>query len=133
MGAILLAGPFWSRLKLDRWAQQAKNKALEADAAAIRLRAEMRLGDMMKEQWEVVGKNRGTAGAGRPKLGGSVLVPPKTGPLGAAGTLAEAGIDKHLADRARKAAAIPVEKLLVLQGAGGIRGKSVTPICIPLP
>lgn len=58
--------------------------------------------------------NRGTAGAGNPDwLGGSDADPPSEQ---AQPTLAEAGIDKHLADRARKLAA-----------ARGGRGENHTP------
>jgi N6-adenosine-specific RNA methylase IME4 len=78
------------------YAKQAKNKDLEADAAEIRLRAERRVGQMMEEQKETVG----LAPAGRPskKIGFSEnpITP----------TLAEAGIDKNLANRARKFAAM---------------------------
>jgi hypothetical protein len=60
-------------------------------AIFIRLRAERRLGAMMRQQKETIGMNAGglLRGAGR--------VPRDESP-----TLSEAGIDKHLADRARK-------------------------------
>ena len=87
---------------LDQWAglaayaRAAKEKQLEADAAEIKMRAERRLGEMMRAQKETVGFHKG----GRPKTGsvGDPVSEPK-------GTLAEAGIDKHLADSARKEAA----------------------------
>jgi hypothetical protein len=50
-------------------------------------------------------KAEGTRGAGRPKKGGLAKNPPKD-----TATLADQGIDKNLADRARKAAAPPKEK-----------------------
>lgn len=78
------------------YAKQAKNQQLEVDAAEIRIRAERRLGQMIEAQKEAVGLNQG----GRPKTGfqeNPVSLP----------TLAEAGIDKNLANRARKMAAIP--------------------------
>lgn len=82
------------------YARQAKNKVLEIDAAEIRIRAERRLGEMIVAQKQTVGLNKG----GRP---------PKTGlqenPVSPP-TLAEAGIDKNLADRARKIAAVPEAK-----------------------
>lgn len=89
------------------YARQAKNKQLELDAAEIRIRAERRVGELMQAQSETVGLNTGTAGKGRPALGGSEFDPPKTDDRA---TLAGAGIDKHLADRARKLAALPQEK-----------------------
>ena len=81
------------------YARQAKNKELEADAWEIRMRAERRIGQLIAEQKETVGLNEGRAGKGRPDLGGLEINPPKkdTRP-----TLAEVGIDKNLADRARK-------------------------------
>lgn len=85
------------------YARQAKNKQLEIDAAEIRIRAERRIGELMREQNETVGLNRGTAGNGRPKKGGSNPNPPKD----SRPTLAQVGIDKKLADRARKYAAVP--------------------------
>lgn len=78
------------------YARQAKNKELEIDAAEIRIRAERRLGEMIREQKETVGLNHG----GRPLKTGS-----KKDPVSP--SLADAGIDKHLADRARKIAAVP--------------------------
>src|ERR1700722_8420067 len=82
------------------YARQAKNKDLEANAMGIRMRAERRLGELMKAQDEAVGLSKG----GRP---------PKTGlsenPVSKA-TLKEAGIDKNLAHRARSAAAVPEEQ-----------------------
>ena len=80
------------------YARQAKNKQLEIDASEIRFRAERRLGELMEAQRQIVG----LAPAGRPKEIGSEP-DPIIKPL----TQAEAGIDKHLADRARKYAAIP--------------------------
>jgi len=88
------------------YARQAKNKQLEIDASEIRFRAERRLGEMMEAQRETVGLAKGTAGKGRPSLGGSKSDPPKDDTP----TLLSAGIDKHLADRARKYAAIPEQK-----------------------
>lgn len=78
------------------YARQAKNKQLEIDAAEIRIRAERRIGELIKEQDESIGLNKGQLRRG------SELDPRDDKP-----TLAEAGIDKHLADRARKLAAVP--------------------------
>jgi hypothetical protein len=85
---------------LAAYARQAKNKDLEANAMKIRMRAERRIGELIKSQSETVGLSKG----GRP---------PKTGlsenPVSKA-TLKETGIDKNLAHRARSAAAVPEEK-----------------------
>ena len=79
------------------YAKQAKNKQLEIDAAEIRFRAERRIGELMQAQRDTVGlANGGDAMRARVKSG------PEVRP-----SLAEAGIDKHLADRARKLAAVP--------------------------
>lgn len=79
------------------YAKQAKNRQLETDAAEIRIRAERRIGELMAAQRDSVGM----APAGRPKIG------LEENPISKPITLAEAGIDKNLADRARKLAAIP--------------------------
>ena len=83
------------------YARHAKDKTLEIDAVEIRLRAERRLGEMMKEQKEIVGFNTGERGQFTP--GGVRQTPP-------APTLAEAGIDKNLAKKARSLVALPPEK-----------------------
>lgn len=81
-------------------ARVAKNKRPEADMMGIRFRAERRLGELMADQRESVG----LAPAGRPKIG--LGENPISKPI----TLADAGIDKNLADRARKYAAVPAEE-----------------------
>jgi len=78
-------------------ARIAKNKQAEADMMEIRFRAERRLGELMAAQRDTVG----LAPAGRPKIGLD------DNPISKPVTLAEAGIDKNLADRARKYAAVP--------------------------
>jgi hypothetical protein len=60
------------------------------------MRAERRLGEMMAEQKATVG----LAPPGRPKIGVSET------PISKPPTLAEAGIDKNLAKKARKLAAL---------------------------
>jgi hypothetical protein len=77
-------------------AHVAKNKQAEIDMAEIRFRGERRLGELMAAQ-----RSAGYLPEGRPKNGSA------TDPFSKPVTLAEAGIDKHLADRARKFAAIP--------------------------
>ena len=88
---------------MKAYARIAKNRRAEADWAAVRKRAERRLGQMMGAQKETVGTNKG----GRPKTGFS-----KNPVLGddVPATLAEAGIGKNLADRSRKAAAVQPEQ-----------------------
>jgi len=90
-----------SAAALRAYAKQAKNRQLEIDAVEIRLRAERRVGELIAAQKETVGLAKGTKGQlkGRDRSGGSVTVPPED-----IATLAEAGIDKHLADRARRLA-----------------------------
>jgi len=84
------------------YARQAKNKQLEAQAAEIRFRAERRIGELMAAQ-----KDAGQmAAAGRP----SEEIGSKTNPISKPPTLEEVGIDKKLADRARKYAAIPEDE-----------------------
>lgn len=83
------------------YAKQAKNKQLEVDAAEIRIRAERRLGEMIAAQRDAGDLSKGAQGTGSNQHQLRVA----NGP--AAISLAEAGIDKHLADRARKLAAIP--------------------------
>lgn len=96
------------------YAKQAKNKQLEIDASEIRFRAERRIGELMAAQ-----KNANLLHAGgRPQQTGSNSDPvsfkledvrphPKDEERV---KLAEAGIDKHLADRARKYAAVPEQQ-----------------------
>lgn len=85
------------------YAKQAKNKQLEIDASEIRFRAERRIGELMAAQRETVGlANGGDAMKARVANGPEVL--------DARPTLSEAGIDKHLADRARKYAAVPAQE-----------------------
>lgn len=80
-------------------ARVAKNKQAEADMAAIRRRAERRVGEMMAAQREAGLMSSGAADAGWKET--HVAEKPIT--------LAEAGIDKNLAHAARTAAAIPAE------------------------
>lgn len=83
------------------YAKQAKNKQLEIDASEIRFRAERRIGELMASQRD--------AGLMAKPVGANQHVDRvRNGPD--APTLAEAGIDKHLADRARKYAAVPAQE-----------------------
>ena len=83
------------------YARQAKNKQLEVQAAEIRIRAERRIGELMSAQRDAGMMNDGAKGTGSNQHEVRVAETP------APPTLAEAGIDKNLADRARKYAAIP--------------------------
>jgi hypothetical protein len=87
------------------YAKQAKNSQLEVDAAEIRIRAERRLGELIRSQKETVGlrgpqhsKGGGSKGSKREPL-------PEAPP-----TLAAAGIDKKLSSRAQKLADLPEKK-----------------------
>jgi hypothetical protein len=84
-------------------ARQATDRDMESEAAILKLEAERRLGQLMAAQREAIGLNTGTAGQGRPKLGGFPENLPKTDDRP---TLAEAGIGKNLAHRARTAASM---------------------------
>lgn len=90
------------------YAKQAKNKQLEVQAAEIRIRAERRIGELMAAQRDAGMLSAGTAGTGNANVTGGLRENPPVGerPI----TLAEAGIDKNLADRARKYAAIPEDE-----------------------
>ena len=83
------------------YAHQAKNRQLEVDAVEIRMRAERRLGEMIRAQKETVGLAKG----GGDTSTGSRKVPVQEPP-----TLAEAGIDKKLSSRAQKLAAVSEDK-----------------------
>jgi N6-adenosine-specific RNA methylase IME4 len=85
------------------YARQANNKQLEIDASEIRFRAERRIGELMELQRETCGLAQGK----RTDLG------PKPTQVEKA-TLADVGIDKHLADRARKYAAISADQFETL-------------------
>lgn len=77
------------------YAKQAKNRQLEVDAVEIRFRAERRIGELMQAQKAAGGFERG--GDRRSKAASGPLKPI---------TIAEVGIDRHLAERARKFAAV---------------------------
>lgn len=84
---------------LRAYARQAKNKSLEADAWEIRTRAERRVAELMRAQRETVGLSVGAKG--NPGGHGAKVVRVGNGPAQVP-TYDDAGIDKHLADRARK-------------------------------
>jgi hypothetical protein len=92
---------------LRAYARQARNRQIELDAAEIRIRADRRVGELMSGQGHTVGKAKGHRFAG-----GLTSNPPADGPP----TLAEAGIDKNQAHRARPLAAVSAEKFEELLG-----------------
>jgi N6-adenosine-specific RNA methylase IME4 len=98
-----------SAIAMRAYARQAKNKDLEADAWEIRKRATRKLGEMM----EVQPKAKGGEHGGKAALDGARAAPSNPTP-----TLAEAGIDKHLAKEARGAAAMSVEDFETLVADG---------------
>jgi phage N-6-adenine-methyltransferase len=82
-------------------ARIAKDREAEIAAAEIRLRAERRVGELIAEQRKVNGLAKPPPGPGRGKVGS------KTDPsFNGAPTLDDVGIGKHLADRARRLAAL---------------------------
>jgi hypothetical protein len=94
------------RLKL--YARQAKDRDLMADAAEIQLRATRRLGALLAQAREA-----GQIAKGRPKENGfsenplSAAEPAMSASRPIRVTLGQVGIDKPLADKARKSAAMP--------------------------
>jgi hypothetical protein len=86
-------------------ARIAKDKQLEIDASEIRIRAERRLGEMLIEQKNGEGLNKGaSAGGVKESPRGNYTEPRDTTP-----TLADIGISKKLSSRAQSLAAIPAE------------------------
>jgi len=88
------------------YAHQAKNRQMEIDAAEIRIRAERRLGELLRQQKETVGLATGGEHGGKPSIDGTRAEPSIKRP-----TLAEAGIDKKLSSHAQKVAAKPADLL----------------------
>jgi hypothetical protein len=80
------------------YAKKATDRQLEADAQAVRMEAERRLGQMMQAQPKATG--------GQPYQSTGLSENPVRKPI----TLAEAGIDKNLAHRARGLAAMPEQE-----------------------
>ncbi len=131
------------------YAHQAKNRQMEVDAAEIRMRAERRLGELIRAQKESAGLATGGQRGGRAKIDGSRAAPANKPP-----TLAEAGIDKKLSSRAQKMAAVPEEKFegmlgewrdrvekenervttnLLREGAQATRDEGLQAKAVPLP
>lgn len=84
------------------YARQAKDTELVQWATEIKVRAERRAGQMLAE----MPKASGSAGLGRPKIGGNTVVPPKSTDK----TLADIGITKNESSRWQKLAAVSEEQ-----------------------
>ncbi len=88
---------------MQAYGRMAQDKGLEVDAAEIRIRAERRLGEMLAQQKEAGGLNRGAASmAGNQHTGKVVQSSQTTAPK-----LADVGISKDMSSRAQKLAAVP--------------------------
>jgi hypothetical protein len=94
-------------------ARKATDREMEAEAEVLKFEAERKLGQLMQAQKETVGLNKG----GRPQ---TRFV---ENPVSSKPTLAEAGIDKNLAHRARTAAAMPASDFEVAKES---KRKSIT-------
>jgi N6-adenosine-specific RNA methylase IME4 len=90
-------------IALETYAKLAKDRTLINDATDIRLRAELRLGEMILAQKETVGLNRGLAGS---RVTGTSKEPLKD----KRPTLAENGIDKKLSARVQHLARLSPEE-----------------------
>lgn len=95
------------------YAHRAKNRQLEVDAAAIRIRAERRVGQLIVAQKEAVGLHPGGRPPKTPAAEEEVSAP---APATVRVTLAEAGIDHKLSSRAQRLAALPDERFLAALG-----------------
>jgi hypothetical protein len=84
----------------EAYAAQAKDAELISDATEIRKRAERRIGELMEQD-----RVAGMLAKGARKIGVG-----KRGSPADPRSLAGQGVDKHLADRSRKAAAMPVKQ-----------------------
>lgn len=84
------------------WKRQKMSEELVAQATEFKVEALRQLGVMLKE----TPRNTGTAGMGRPSLGGAILEPP----ISSEPTLAEMGIDKKTSKLAQDIASLPEEK-----------------------
>lgn len=81
------------------YAARAKDTQLQTDAIEIRVRAERRLGEIIKQQKDTVGLNTGAAGIGKSAVQEDDRTP----------TLGDAGISKNLSSDAQKLAEISDE------------------------
>lgn len=90
---------------LRAYARQAKNRGMEMDAAEIRMRAERRLGGLIRRQKETVGLNRGGGTGANQHRAASTTETPAAVP-----TLADAGIDRKLSSHSQKLDAVPEKR-----------------------
>lgn len=84
------------------YAKQARDGELIGLAAEMRKRAERRLGELIEDERKAGKLAKGARG--NPRGRGAKIVQVANGPTQ---TLEQRGVDKHLADRARKMAALP--------------------------
>lgn len=85
---------------MQAYGRMAKDKALEVDAAEIRIRAERRLGELIAAQKAGPGLNTGSKGIGKSAVATNDRTP----------TLADVGISKDLSSRAQNIAAVPEQE-----------------------
>lgn len=107
-------------MAMKLYAQQAKDRELIELATEIRLRAERRAGEMLKE----MAKNKGTRGDGRPSLGGRKQTPPKD----ETPSLANIGITKQQSSRWQKLANMPDQKFE--EKVGMVKDKAVAAVTV---
>lgn len=84
---------------IEIYSQQARNFDNEFRAIRIRIRAEARCGELLRERE----KAKGTAGLGRPPIGGRTMQPPNS----ETATLADLGISKTQSSRFQQLAQVP--------------------------
>lgn len=84
---------------MQAYGRMAQDKGLEVDAAEIRIRAERRLGQLIKAQKEAGLMNKGAAGIGKSAL------PNEEGTHNP--TLEDVGVSHNLSSRSQKLAAVP--------------------------
>jgi hypothetical protein len=83
-------------MAMRAYAMQAKDRVLIDHATEIRLRAERRAGELLRD----MEKNKGARGEGRPKIGGNSKRPPKDAPP----KLSDLNINKSQSSRWQKLA-----------------------------
>jgi phage N-6-adenine-methyltransferase len=114
------------------YAQQAKDRQLIGYATGIRLRAERRIGQLMQAQREAVGLSKGGGTGANQYRAAGLRKNPAANP-----TLADAGIDKNLAHRARKLSKLDDELFetkvteTISRAQAAIEGKKHQPRAVP--
>src|SRR3954464_8417956 len=94
-------------ITIQVWAHQAKDPELMGRAVQARMWAERRIGELIEEQRAAGKLAKGRRGKKKGRGGENGRVGGGPAVLGAEKTLASQGVDKHLADRGRKAWAMP--------------------------